>query len=465
MPGYNFLGPFFWAAVSDGKKDLTLTPNGEDPNIPIADSLEVRITKGEIDVSVTLKPHTRELGFALMGDPSGVHDKYKSVSEFVKFGNILKVRFGYSSDPSHTSGSDPLPALITAPDVNIGTTIEFTINAEGANWFAKRDYDAHYFGGSDEKLPKAISPLDAIKEKCKKHGFEGPLFQSKNGPTNKIPDAITEMKKDKRSDIVQQKNVSDWEFIRRLCFDYGTNPHMMIKGGKYTLFIVSPLTVSGIPPIAKFVYGSQVYTGDGAIFPILGNITAPNTGMFLSRKGNFSIDKFFLSKKKEEDEFKPDAAKKGGTTVEGTVIGHGNSDKNVIDSKTGIKLASKNENKGGAGETPSSAREDKKRSEDKAQAQLLRDSGLTIEFDTVGVPFIVNTGEVIQVEIGKTWLNGNYELVEVTHRIDSGGYVMHVKAIAQGLVKSFLSDNMKGKSKFDDKIQEVKKGSGSVQKG
>jgi hypothetical protein len=59
-------------------------------------------------------------------------------------------------------------------------------------------------------------------------------------------------------------------------------------------------------------------------------------------------------------------------------------------------------------------------------------------------------------------MNGNYSVTEATHRIDSGGYNLNIKAVAQGIIKSFMSKNMTAKQNTAEDPNKIKDSGGTT---
>ena len=120
-----------------------------------------------------------------------------------------------------------------------------------------------------------------------------------------------------------------------------------------------------------------------------------------------------------------------------------------------------------SGDIPNPPRADPNRAKDRAQNELMKDSGTMIEFDSVGIPLLARPKAVIQVEVGKTWLSGNYTIISSDHRIDSSGYKMHIRAKAYGIRAVLLADNLKKQveSKVEEKKDTTKNQKSPINKG
>jgi hypothetical protein len=457
MAAYDFFSPFFEAMiVTPDKKKLILTPGSrENPgldfyHVPIAESLSVKLTPSSSMVSVSLKPMNRDMGLALLGDPSV--GGYSGLNEFVKLHNRLSVRWGYASDALHQT--DWLNVSMDPPSITLGQMIDITLNAKGLNKFAQSATAAKVFGGSETGLPKQHSAEDIIKVLVKRNGWHGPIYMP--GAESSPPGEMKRFTEKKNSYIIS--GLSGWDYIEWLCAYNLATPEL--RGN--TLVIYSWLKMAEIEPKIKFVYHSGEFGKDN-VFPITGSVNLPLNSLFAAKKGDAVVQHLSLNKKKS---VKVEAGAK--TTKVKTINDGGelsNSDVgSTIKDEDGIFVGKIKEDKRDAGKMfPRPPREERD-SKDIADSLYINGmfgvAGVTLEFDTIGVPNVADPGSIVAFEFGSSWLSGNYRVINVSHDVGSGGYNMSIKGISLGVNKDLVSKKAKGEKNAAGGSQKKPEGGG-----
>lgn len=328
-------------------------------------------------------------------------------SEYLRFGNILHVRFGYQGGNSE---SLTRYAIMQQPDVSLGSESTISIPAFGWGHPMMRNTT----GGKSEGN-KSVRSL--VNEFAQRYRLEVKEFEVTKEYTSRMTESL-------------QAEMSDFEYLKELV--EATSHYLILSSNEV---IVMGWGVTGQRPTATFRLYGPISFGD-SIFPIFdftfqsGALFLPNFARGLATR---NIDRDTGEVKTSESNQKNSIAR-GGVQAGPSVPALSN---NPTEASPGGQSNAKAQLAGGRSIVPAKAfREggDKQFWDRELDGWADQASPYAeIEFGTLGNPFIF-PGSVIRVELPKREggnnriLTGNYLVFGVQHILGPGGYETRISA-------------------------------------
>jgi len=339
-------------------------------------------------------------------------------SPLFAIGNVVQVQWGYAE-----FGLRTVYGVLTVPDVNIGESVEITLNANGLLYgLMRRSGQRTWRESPEDDSSTPYTALQIIADLAvMEFGFEVDITSASDAILDETPGKVW-----------TQSGETNWAFMQRICDYYGCD--MFLQGAR--LFVVSRVKVrSGSAPVAAtFRFRGQLDM-ENNIFP-MENFTAENMGVILGMQSRG----FMMNDFNPDD---PDSPVSDASDV-GIVR---SADPSRLPSDTGGVLGGAPEDIPCPFRELSGLRIDKafntERNESgaivnvssrdpgvaaflNAQAEKSQLTAYEVEFETLGLPFIY-PNQLIKVEGVGGIFDKVYFVQEVTHTLGSG-YDMTIHA-------------------------------------
>jgi len=372
-------------------------------DLPIVTSVSVELSLGLVGkVNVEISA-TYELGLLLLDSP------------FFQIGNLVDVQLGYQRSQRFM---DPVVGQTSKPSIRISAEegLTATLNVEGGGFAALRGVSNRTFKG---KSYKQIINQVAKELKWEVEGLDD-IRSNINRPNLLVDEPLFAVR-----DIVSQGNMTDWFFIRHLCYNAGCHVWMgsVSASGKHKL-VVSPRksTLAGTP---RYKFVSRGNSDFIKSFPALEFETEaefvwlPGGGV---RSTSQSINPQTKKVEKHEATAKTSAEPALGSA------GSANSEQAEVGS-TPVQLASA-DGPGRTGEYMVVSARDPRKPGDVVQShrdELAVLGGITAKVTSFGIPDLL-PGDVVQLDALGVF-NGLYGINSLTHTANDTDWSMTMELI------------------------------------
>jgi hypothetical protein len=372
-------------------------------DLPIVQSVTMELSLGlvgKINVDIAA---TYDLGLLLLDSP------------FFQIGNLVDVQIGYQRSQRYTHR---MVGITSKPSIRISADegMMATLNVEGGGFPALRGVSNRKFTG---KSYKQIIIQMASELKWEVDGLDDILSDITRA------DLIADDPLFAVRDEVGQENMTDWFFIRHICYLSGCHAYMgpTSESGKHKLFISRRRDAYAATPRYKFV--SRGSTDFITTFPALEFETEAEFVWLPGGSVRTTTQSIDPQTKKVE---KHDAS---ANTSPDTALGDGGSPtsaKTEINS-TPVQLASA-DGAGRTGEYMVVSARDPRRPKDVVQAhrdELAVRGGITAKVTSFGIPELL-PGELVQLEALGIF-NGLYGINSLTHTANDTEWSMTMDLI------------------------------------